>query len=161
MSVALTIISFLCIVKFGFFIMDKLDNFISEGGFVQKRKTDDYPKKNNLIIIVYLGRNLPGPTLSFTEDEKLSIDYITDVSEIQDIKQIGIPLGFIYNDFEDLVISSITKKRKDDIQIGAVCNEIKNKRLFDMMNITILSPEKLTSEYLFSIIRFLRNKQEG
>lgn len=161
MSVALTIISFLCIVKFGFFIMDKLDNFISEGGFVQKRKTDDYPKKNNLIIIVYLGRNLPGPTLSFTEDEKLSIDYITDVSEIQDISRLEYLLALSDNDFENLVISSIAKKRKDDIQIGAVCNEIKNKRLFDMMNIAILSPEKLTSEYLLSIIRFLRNKQEG
>lgn len=161
MSVVLAIISFLCVVIFGFFIMDKLDSFISKGGFVQESKTDDYPKKDNLIIIVYLGRNLSGSTLSFTEHEKLSIDYITDVSEIQDMSKLEYLLALSDNDYENLVISSIAKKRKDDIQIGAVCNELKNKRLFDMMNITILSPEELTSEHLFSIIRLLRIKQKG
>ncbi len=140
--------------------MDKLDGFISSGGFVQENLSDD-SSKNNSNIVVYNGGNSLGPNLFFPGAEKLIIDYITDVSEIRNMSKLEYVLALSDNDFENLVLSSIAKSQNDKIQIGAVCNDIKNKRLFHMMDITILSPEELTYEYFYSITKTIESKQRG
>ena len=60
MSVALAIICFLYIGILGFFIMGRLDRFISSGGFVKESSEDD-SQKINADVVVYLGSNMLPP----------------------------------------------------------------------------------------------------
>ncbi|MDD2482430.1 MAG: hypothetical protein PHF82_09920 [Lutispora sp.] len=151
MSVALAIICFLYIGILGFFIMGRLDRFISSGGFVKESSEDD-SQKINADVVVYLGSNMLPPAWSFTNGEHLGIAFITEVTQIRNEGNFRYLFAFSDNDFENLMVSSIAKKQNGEIHVGAVCNDSTNKRLFDMLEIIILLPEQFNLEYLYSII---------
>lgn len=139
-------------------MMHKLDGFISSGGFAEESEEDVSPL-HNADAVVYIGSNMIPPAWSFKEHENVKIIFITEVGEICNESGFKYLFAFSEKDFENLMISSMAKKRDGEIYVGAVCNDPKNKKLFDMNNINILLPEQFTFEGILSLINSDKNRR--
>ena len=152
MDAALLIICFLYIGILGFIMMSKLDCFIASDGFV-KEYPEDCTQPADADAVVYIGSDVHAPAWSYKNGENLNIVFITEVSEILDEKNFGYIFAFSESDLENLMVSSMAKKRDEKVYAGAVCNDPGNKKLFNMLNIAILQPEHFSPEYIVSIIK--------
>lgn len=152
MDAALWIICFLYIEILGFIMMGKLDCFIASGGFA-KEPTEACMQPADADAVVYIGGEAHAPVWSYKNGENLNIVFITEVSEILDERNFAYIFAFSESDLENLMVSSMAKKRNEKVYAGAVCNDPGNKKLFDMLNIAILQPEHFSPECIVSIIK--------
>lgn len=135
--IVLLIIVSVGIILYGYLLMDRLDRFITQGGFVKEPEASIEKE-----ILLYGELDIIDEISLALDVTSITYDRTTE-PEIKDGSSYQWIGAFSKNDANNLFICMSAKRKNINIRTMAKCNDMIYKNVFKQMDITVVLPNEV------------------
>lgn len=135
----------------GYYIVAKIDTFISGNNYIAEPAVED-EKKDYPVAVVFGNTELAKRLSILLSDNQIHMLHLTDPFFFEKDGCFSYLFALSENDADNIVLCKIGRKIYDIERLICICNDIRNRRIYEKEKITCYNVADTTAQMLYDAV---------